>query len=250
MNLSVKKPTAPPIVKKSAPSLKPLLPIFDSAGVSSKPDTCKLCPFHTKSSGFAPDWYPDAEEPPKLGFLLDFPAADDVLEGRPWAGRAGYAWEKRYLKPFGLSLSSVYIGHVIRCLPKEKRFGKPLYPIGNVRRGAELTCRQHDGNCWGGPSVRPGGIKRLDPNLFVVTFHPSDALLTPALSRLILADIKKAFKRAQEGYRPLVIMGTEAKELVAPWLKGGIKTWRGTYWKGSWPFKEGSMLTEPRFLEI
>lgn len=203
----------------------------------------------TKGSGFVPDWYGDQYEEPKLAFLLDFPAADDVLDQRPWSGRAGYAWEKKYLKPFGLSLSNVLISHVLRCQPKERKWGKPVYPTASLRRGAEITCRQHDGKCWGGPKLRAGGIKKYDPNLFVISFHPSDALLVPALSRLIHKDIEKAVKRQTEGYRPLVVMGVEAKELIAPWLRGGIKPWRGTFWEGSWPFKENSMLVEPGFLE-
>lgn len=235
---------------KKGPQSAPALNVFASKGVREKPEQCALCPFATKGAGFVPDWYPDRDKPPQLGLLLNMPSSDDVVEQRPWSGRAGYAWEQKYLKPFGLSLTDVYIGHVVRCQPKDRKWGKPVYPIGTLKRHAEITCRQHDGKC--GPDLHKGGMKSFDPNMFVVTFHPSDALLVPALSRLIQADIGKAVRRMNEGYRPLVLMGTEAKDLLAPWLKGGIKSWRGSYWKGEYPFKEGSMLLEPRkgFLEF
>lgn len=248
-----KTPDAPPVLKP-VPSLgKNPLPLWTSTGVREKPEGCALCPFQTKGSGFVPDWYPDAHgEAPRIGFLLDHPTSDEVLEQRPWAGRAGYAWEKKYLKPFGLSLSDVFIGHVIRCQPRERKWGKPVYPTATLKRGAELTCRQHDKVCWGGDKLRKGGLHALNPDLFVVTFHPNDALLVPAFSRLIEADIKKAVGKMQEGRRPLVLMGNEARELVAPWTanKGGTKTWRGTFWAGEWPFKQGSSLIEPGFVEI
>jgi hypothetical protein len=72
---------------------------------------------------------------------------------------------------------------------------------------------------------------------------------TPALRWLIESDIKRAVKRADEGYRPLILMGKEAKELVAPWAKGPVKSWRGHFYPGSWPWQEGSSLVVPEFYE-
>lgn len=244
------KPTGPaPLTApaKPVPSLGPkeLLPVWTSEGVAGKPPGCKECPFRLSGTGFVADWFPDEDKAPRLGFLLDFPNSDDVISRRPWSGKAGYAWEKAYLAPFGLCLQDVMISHVLRCQPKEQRFGKKLYPIAGMRRGAEMSCRQHDKVCWGGPVERTGGIHSFEPDTFVVTFHPREALAVPALSHLILADIKKAVKKMEAGRRVLVLMGDEAKDLVAPWLRGSVKSWRGHHWQGCWPWKEGSALVEP-----
>lgn len=245
-------PKPPANAGKTPPSLvsKELPPVWSSPGVSQKPHDCKACPFRLQGSGFVPDWYPDDSRRPQIGFLLDFPSSDDVLEQKPWAGRAGFAWAQKYLKPFGLSIYDVFIGHVLRCQPKERKWGKPVYPTAKLRRDAELRCRQYDGQCWSGPKTREGGLLALDPNLFVVTFHPSDALPVPALGRLIYRDVEKAVKKMKEGFRPLILMGDESKDLVAPWMKGSVKFWRGNWYTGSWPFKEGSPDLEPGFLEI
>src|SRR5579883_1274982 len=89
---------------KTPPRLtKTLLPVWTSKGVGQKPSGCLSCPFRNSGSGFVPDWYPDEERRPQIGFLLDHPGSDDVLEQRPWAGKAGWAWEKKYLEPFQLS---------------------------------------------------------------------------------------------------------------------------------------------------
>ncbi len=228
-----------------------LLPLWNSTGVATKPDPCKLCPFQKDGAGFTADWYPDAEQIPRLGFLLDFPSSDDIVSRRAWSGVAGYAWEQKYLKPFGLSLSDVMISHVLRCRPKASRFGKPIYPIGKQRRDAELTCRHYDGQSWNGGGMRPGGIRDFNPNLFVVTFHPIETLAVPALSKLLQRDVEKAVRkmRADPEARVLVLMGDEAKDLIAPWLKGSVRGWRGHFWRGSYPFgSEKSMLREPGFI--
>lgn len=228
-----------------------LLPLWNSTGVAEKPLGCNLCPFKTSGAGFVADWYPDTEKQPRLGFLLDFPSNNDVIERRPWSGAAGYAWEKQYLKPFGLSLQDVMISHVLRCRPKATRFGKPLYPTGKLRRDAEINCQTiWDDKAWGGETTRPGGIKSFLPNLFVVTFDLQQTLAVPALSKLVLRDIEKAVKKMHDGHRPLVLMGDEPKDLVAPWLRGAAKFWRGHWWHGEWPFGDDtSDLMQHGFFE-
>jgi hypothetical protein len=226
-----------------------IAPLWSSPGVAGKPEVCQLCPFQHQGTGFVADWWP-AEKEPSLGFLLDIPSSNDVVEQRPWSGAAGYAWESRYLKPFGLTLHDVGIFHVLRCRPRATRFGKPLYPTGKLRRDAEITCRQHDKVCWDGPRTRAGGLRKFNPNLFVTTFHPTDCIAVPALSRLLLRDVEKAVKKSREGNRVLVLMGDEAKELIAPWLKNSVKFWRGHWWRGDYPFgSDSSALLLPGFTE-
>jgi hypothetical protein len=244
-------PPLQPLVKLSrtgvplpgAPKL-PVLPVWTSLGVVDKPEACNLCPFKAKGTGFVPDWYPNAEGDVQLGLLLSTPVSDDVVEGRPWAGRGGFALERKFLAPFGLALKDVFVGHVLRCQPRDRHFGKPQYPTAKLRRDAELTCRQHDDRSFGGPVLRTEGLKTWNPDYFVITFHPSETILVPALSVLLLRDMEKAVKKARAGHRVMVLMGKEAKELVAPWLDGPIKSWRGHHWAGVYPFVQNSSLLE------
>lgn len=218
--------------------MKLLKPIENpTPGIRRRPKGCDLCPLSKLGTGFVPDEVP---ENPLVAFLLDYPSADDVLENRPWGGKAGkyFLWS---LLPYGRTRQDVLLANTLRCKPRHVYDGRNNdYPTGSVRRGAEITCRQYDKvSLTKGTLTKERSLETFDPNLFVVTFHPREIRLTPPLHRLIRADIKKAFKFAAEGYRPCVLFGINATQLVAPWIESGFKNWRGHFWKGSWPFKEG-----------
>lgn len=57
----------------------------------------------------------------------------------------------------------------------------------------------------------------------------------PAFTRLFKADIKKAFRFVEEGYRPCVLLGDKAMSMVFPKFGGGVKKWRGNFVEGKWP---------------
>jgi hypothetical protein len=104
-----------------------------------------------------------------------------------------------------------------------------------------MACRQYDCKQSSGHKLVAGGIEAFDPNLFVITHDLKDIFNTPPFYRIIQKDIEKAFRFVVKGYRPIVLFGIEAAELLAPWIKdkGGMKAWRGHFWEGSWPWKEG-----------
>lgn len=219
---------------------------FLSSGVTRKPAGCLACQFHQSGAGFVADHGPVN---PRLALLLDYPSADDVMEQRPWSGRGGYAWIKQFLEPVGLRRDEVLISSILRCRPT----GFPTkYPTGSLKRNCEITCRQYDSKQWSAGGLIDGGIVGYNPNMFIITLAPIDSRMVPALGRLIVKDMEKAVRKASEGFRPLILMGTEAMDLVCPFLsgKGGAPAWRGHYMEAEeWPWStKDSVLVKPGFL--
>lgn len=95
------------------------------------------------------------------------------------------------------------------------------YPTGKLRKEAESFCRQYDDK-----------LRAFNPNLFVVSLHPSALLRSSAATRLVRLDCQKAFKFAEEGYKVLLLMGDKAMGVFLPHLSG-VKRWRGSYFEGS-----------------
>lgn len=238
-----------PLRPLSRPTAEPLpLPVandaFQSPGTVGKPLGCRHCRFQTSGAGFVADYCPSE---PKIAYFLDFPSSDDVLERRPWAGRAGWAWTKDFIESVGLTRSDVLICNALRCRPHDN-----MYPTGTDKRSAELSCRQYDNKLWAPAGMADGGLIKFDPNLFVITFNPYDSRKKPVLGPLIVSDLRRAVDKIAQGYRPCVLMGTDAMELVAPWTsgKGGAQDWRGHWYEGEWPWKTGTSLVVPGFLPV
>lgn len=204
---------------------------FISSGVRSKPPGCKTCAYKSIGQGFCPDELPAN---PIIGILLEAPGNDEAIEQKPMVGREGSWFDKKIIRSLGYSRSDVAYFNTIRCHPPNN-----IYPIGPLRYHAEELCRQYD--FIHGPGLDKGGIMSYNPNLFLATFHPAAAFKTPAIFRLIYRDIKKAFNFAAKGYRPLVLAGNAAMELVWPWTKGkgGLRVWRSHWTVGEWPFHKG-----------
>lgn len=204
---------------------------WSAPGIRTKPEECKFCRYATIGSGFCPDFYPKS---PILGFLLPYPSKDDVVYQRPFSGAMGYYLNKLLIEDLGYKKEDVLIANVLRCMPPWAKG----YPTGDLRTTAESNCRQYDKKHAYREKLADGGLIKYDPNLFLITYSPDKMRSIPAFQRQAVADISKAFRFAAKGYRPLVLMGDEPMELVAPWLvgKGGLKTWRGHWWEGSWPF--------------
>lgn len=195
-----------------------------------RPDTCAPCKLHYAHFGFCPDYYPPA---PVLAMCLEAPGADEVQNGVPLSGRTGELWEKKLLAPLGYQREDVLIVNTIRCRPPNNQ-----YPKGNVAIHAQQLCRQYDDvhgpvDCDG--TLIPGGIRKFDPNLFMITEHPAALFRSPAMTRMIMRHMDKAFAKAKDGWRVCILMGAQAMHLVAPELTGGIKHWHGHYFEGSWP---------------
>jgi hypothetical protein len=184
-------------------------------GIARKPAGCEGCPYRTVGKSFVAD---DPGVNPSVALLLETPSEADVLDHRPLSSRAGQTWLRKLVYIHGKSRSDLLVANTLRCCAPE---GK--YPIGKTRKDAEKNCRLYDES-----------LVAFNPNLFLVTIHPGMLLRSTAMLRIVQGDLRKAFTFAERGYRPLVLMGDKAMHLVGPWLQGGVKQWRGTWWTGKW----------------
>lgn len=210
-----------------------------SPGVRIKPPGCQLCPFAVKGSGFCGDYVP---ADPKVALLLDYPSTEDIVEQVPFESKASGVWLSKLIRPLGRRREDLLVAHTIRCHPPDSE-----YPSGWLRTQAEKNCRTYDTVHSDAGALSPSGIESWGPDLFLVTYHPREFFQVGAYYRQILRDLEKAFRFADRGYKPCVLMGREAVELVAPWTLaqgGGIKTWRSHWWEGSWPYHGGVDTTK------
>jgi len=200
-------------------------------GVHKKPEYCKNnCPRAYKASGFVADYVPAH---PKIAFMFELPGKDDVTQCKPMAGGFGrYFWAVIGHR-LGIKKEDVIFSHVLRC------YSYGNYPTGKDNQVAEIACRYWDKfhNIEGHPTDERSLIS-WNPNIFICTFGLKDMINLGAYQALALADIEKAWRFAKAGYRPLVLLDTGAMSVVAPWLTGGIKKWRGHWWEGSWKWKQ------------
>lgn len=204
---------------------------MENEGVRHKPKECNLCKLAYFNTGFCPDIGP---EKPKMMLLLEHPLSQDVIEQVPLSGNKGKWFYMNVLKPLNLKSSDLLLSHVLRCKSpnREKKPGVkstlPLYPAEKLSRTAENHCRVHDKL-----------VKKFDPNLFVFSYGLLDTHGDPAFLALLLEDMKKGLKFAQEGNRVCVCLGTNAVSFIdkTPFKpgKGGLRQWRGHYFYGSWP---------------
>lgn len=183
-----------------------------------KPESCKLCPFRYVGAGFCPD---SPGMSPKVAMLFPLPAEDDIYEGVPLRSRGGRAWLWRLVEqPLGFKRDDILIANILRCRPANAFKGE--YPTGKLAKQAEKNCRVHD-----------EAIRKFDPNIFIVSEYPGKVLTNPPLLRQIQRHVERAFRFAEQGDRPILLMGEEALHLVAPELSG-TKKWLGHWWEGKW----------------
>lgn len=177
--------------------------------------------------GFCHDTVP---ADPKIAFIFDMPTGDDIREQKGLSGGTGRYWSKMLITDLGYRRQDVLLSSCLRCGQRKDRFGQPEYPKEPLRRQAEMNCRQYDGN-----------LIRFDPDCFVVTLSPRSFRAIGCNTRMVTRDVHKAMGLAAQGHRPAVLFGEGAVELYYPWLRGagGLKNWRGHYWFGESPFKEG-----------
>ena len=203
----------------------------DTPGIARKPDFCiNSCPLAARGNGFVAD---HVGRSPKLAFLQATPTKADALARKPLTSYGGLFYYT-VLGPLGLTLDDIIFSHVLRC-------DNWVYPTERNRKISEVACRQFDTvarSASGAPTVATG-LRQWDPNLFVLTFNLNDAMNLEAYRALLEADIAKAARFARQGYRPLVVMGKEPMELLAPWAAkagGGVKRHRGDWWEGELPY--------------
>lgn len=205
-----------------------LLPSLSAFEILQKPATCASCPENLNGRGFCPDWVPAA---PKVAFLAERPAVNEIQEREPLVGSSGRLFTYQFLEKLGYTRRDVLLCNTIRCESKDNK-----YPTGSVRLGAEKHCRQYDSvgsdGCIsrGYKILQSGGLDRWDPNLYIISVHPAAVLRTWSLLHVVQENCRKAFRFADRGYRPLVLLGDTAKQLVLGREPvGGVLKWQGHY---------------------
>ena len=234
----------PPLRKLTDPPVPPpKLPILQNTGVRSKPNYChQTCPRAYVATGFVPDFIP---ENPKIAVMISHPGKDDAVNCRPLSGGMGRFFWAAIGKNVGLKKDDVAILSALRCYTWK-------YPVGVEAKQAEKACRHwdHTKGLNGQAGEGLGSIVTWDPDLFVVTFGLDKMVEISAFLALAIEDFRKAVTFAERGYRPAVLLGTEVLNILAPWLDGGAKDWRGHWWEGTWPFRDDTILSTTSFPKV
>jgi hypothetical protein len=224
---SPKKDKAPPLVRLDDKD-------WSSPGVQdAKPAFCRHnCPYASVSGGFVRDYIP---YDPKLLVLFPTPQKYDVIRRDPLGSDYKKWFLHKIVKNSGLEAKDVAIAHMLRCYCGGK------YPTGRFVRTAENVCRHYDYEHGHNGKAGMGGIANVfDPNLFYLTLDPRTTMGNQAFYRLFRMDFNRCSQFANMEYKPALLCGAEVASMIAPFkLAGGIKSWRGHWWEGSWPFKRG-----------
>ncbi len=201
-----------------------------------KPQGCASCGYRTTGSGFVPTF---VGVDPRVAFLLEAPGQEEAYERELMSGAAGKWFLKRFIEPLGYTRSNCIFASVIGCRPPEG-----FYPTAGLRSEAETSCRQYEGfqgrRSGGLVQLESGGLDKWNPDLYVVTYAPGFIFKSWSLLRVLANDIEKAFRFAEQGFRPLVLMGDKALEKILPNVQVGPSKYRGTFGKLDWKgYKEG-----------
>lgn len=181
----------------------------------TKPLQCSSCPFAKKSTGFCRDLVPAA---PKLAVVLGMPEKWDVASGKPLSGGSGYRWWKEFVWPVGLRNEDILVSNVVRCYSNSGDF-----PTGKDGALAVKQC----GEIWG------GSLRQFNPNVIGVSVDPTTLYKSPNQAKFLRRALVRAKEFIDEGKRPCLLLGPEAKAKFAPWLNGPMKQWQGHWWEGS-----------------
>lgn len=220
-----------PLLKKGE------LPVVASENLPSGGPTVKTaycfssCPRAYTASGFVPDYVP---KNPRIAVVQALPASDDAISSIPFSGGYGRMFWAVFGRAFGLRKEDVLVSTLLRCHSKG-------YPTGADAPRAERACRHWDYYAHAGRGLAATGLRSLatwNPNWYTVTFGLDKVAEIDAFMALAIEDFRKAMRFQAAGFRPCVLLGTEVLRVVAPWLSGGAKDWRGHWWEGSWPFKD------------
>lgn len=201
-------------------------------GILGKPHECKtLCPYFYVGEGFVRDI---AVSTARVLIMINNPSSDDLVNRKLLSGRAGYRFYQDYIYSLGYTDSDVAVTAVMRCRPKGGKM-----PTGPVKPNLITACRYYDREV----------IKEFNPDCYLITQELRDVYQERAFHSLLKCDIQKAFFLAEKGYRPIVLMGLEAANLVASFVdgNGGPKRWRGMWEEltEGWPHLNASPAPKP-----
>jgi hypothetical protein len=191
-----------------------------------KPSGCAGCSMETAGMGFCNDLIvPNS----RFAVWARDPGTAEILAGNNTAGPASFVLTNWIIPRAGIEMPFSK-ANTLRChAPSDK------YPTGKIRQKAEKWCRQYD-------KFTPS-----DFDVIVLTLHPSSVMHSKFDPLpLIINDFVRVKHFLDQGLRVLVLMGGEAMELWAPWLKKpaqkgskprGITDWRGHFY----PVKRGAL---------
>ena len=199
--------------------------------INNKPEYCaQCCRLSSQSYGYVRDWL---GKEPKLAVSGIIPTSSELAQGI-WESDMFYYLLKTYFEPVGLSKENLVLSNVPRCQPKNKEWNEDhAYPKEALRKHSEQSCRYHD-----------IAFNEFKPNVFISTFDIYAIRKLDANKVLFKADLQKAIRFIDKGYKPCLLLGEEPLHLVAPHL-GGVKTWRGHWWEGSWKWEPGKEQVIP-----
>ena len=203
-----------------------------------KPVGCNSCEYRRIGQGFCPDLVRNsgiANAPARLAVWAQSPGTTEIETGEPLTGPTGFVLDKWIIPRAGLSGVSYSKANCLRCHPPGNK-----YPQGKLRAAAEASCRQYD------------VISPKDFGYVVCTLHPAGVMRGKYdLLPLIVRDFARAGLLLGQGESVLVLMGLEALELHAPWLRQakkwdgstpGVGDWRGHFYPTKAPLDMNSFF--------
>lgn len=147
----------------------------------------------------------------------DYPNFDEryLRVGLPVVGPAGGALMWWIWPKTGIKREECYIDNTIRCLPPRSKSGTQ-YPTGEVKKAAELHCRQYD------------RISAFKPDTILFSLHPAGLLREITPLPLVVKDFEKVRDFTSQGRRVLALLGGKATAAFARY-GANCSRWRGHY---------------------
>jgi len=135
--------------------------------------------------------------------------------GAPVCGQTGLALQFWIFPKVGITREQVYFDNTIRCLPPKSKSGAQ-YPTGEIKKAAELACRQYD------------RIGQFRPDTVVFSLHPAGLLREITPLPLAIKDFEKVRDFTSQGRRVLALLGGKATSAFARY-GSNVTRWRGHY---------------------
>lgn len=191
-------------------------PLLNRLDIHDRPGACGSCPYGTTGCGFVPTWNSGRA---RVAWLAEAVGDTEIADKQPLVGGTGRFF-MHIVERRGYTRADCLIANTLSCKPPENH-----YPTGRLRKDAEAYCRVFDG--LQGIGLEPGGLASWPADCLVFSVHPAAVLRSQQMLPLLEAVVDKAFRLAEQGRKPLVLLGEIAKHLVAPEFCEGVTKWIG-----------------------